>query len=342
MLAAMNILADAGGSFWMPPSSSSVAPEVDRLFYGILWTCTFFFFLVTILMLLFAWKYRYRPGYMPAEGPRHNTALELTWTFVPTVIVAVIFVYGFQRFMHMAIAPPDPYEIIVTAHMWGYNFTYPNQHLDDELHVPVDTPVQLVLNSVDVIHGFYIPTFRVKKDIVPGRYNKIWFAATRTGSFDLFCTQYCGEGHSTMRAKVIVQSLEDFKSWLAAASAMNLPPTEMGKYLFQTRGCNGCHTIDGTTLRAPTWKDLYGSTVSFQDGTSQVADENYLHEVIVHPNSKPMPGFDKIMPDMVGAGQLSEKDVNDLIAYIKTLSVHYHPSSLPSTAPSAQKAAAPK
>jgi cytochrome c oxidase subunit II len=341
LLGMMNILADGGdhwGSFWEPVSASTVAPEVDALFYGILWTCVFFFVLITVLLVAFSIKYRYRPGYLPSPGPKHNTAAELTWTFVPTVIVTIIFVYGFKDFMHMAVPPPDPYEVVVTAHMWSYNFTYPNQHLDDVLHIPIDIPVQLVLNSVDVIHGFSMPVFRVKKDVVPGRYNKIWVQATQLGTYDIFCTQYCGQGHSKMRAQVVVQPLDDFKKWLADASVLKGTPVEIGQILYKTRGCNQCHSVDGSIIRAPSWKDVFGSTITFKDGTSEVADENYLHGVITKPNSKPIPGFDPIMPATIDAGLLTEQEVPDLIAYIKTLSVHYHPSALPETAPATQPA----
>jgi cytochrome c oxidase subunit 2 len=346
MLQTLNILADVGGNFWQPPSASTIAPEVDWLFYAIFWVCVFFTLLITALLVVFAWKYRYREDYIPGEAPKHNTALELTWTFVPTVILTIIFVYGFQGFLHMAVPPPDPYEIVVQAHMWAYNFYYPNQHLDDKLHVPAGVPIMMVLNSSDVIHGFYIPAFRVKKDDVPGRDNKIWFEAKldpgqTQAEYDIFCTQYCGQGHSTMRSKVIVQSMDDFKKWLASASIFKGSPEEHGKYLWETRGCNSCHSIDGTTNRCPTWKDVFGSTVTFQDGTSQVADESYLRYVIDHPNSKPIPGFDKIMPPTIDAGLVTENDVTDIIAFVKTLSKNYHPSKALGTEPATTQTTAP-
>jgi cytochrome c oxidase subunit 2 len=326
MQAVLNKLADVGGTFWMPPSASTVAPEIDRLYYWIYGICVFFFFLVTGLLVLFAWKYRHRPGYTPGEAPKHNTALELTWTFIPTVIVVVIFYYGFIDFMHLAVPPSNSYEIIVTARMWSYTFRYPNQHVDNVLHVPVNVPVEIILNSDDVIHGFYIPVFRVKKDDVPGRYNKIWFEATQISppeGFDIFCTQFCGQGHSTMRSKVHVDTQDDFNNWLNKASHFVGTPPEVGKHLWETRGCNQCHTIDGSAGKAPTWKDVFLSTVAFKDGTSQVADEDYLHGVIMNPNSKPIPGFDAIMPPT--AGLVNEEDVRSIIAFIKTLSKNYHP-----------------
>jgi cytochrome c oxidase subunit 2 len=329
MLSSLNILADTGGSFWMPPSASTIAPEVDWLFDFIMAICIFFFLLILVMLVAFAWKYRYREGAPEVHGPKHNTALELTWTFVPTVIVIVIFFYGFKGFLRMAIAPPDPYEVVVSARMWSYTFRYPTGHVDNVLHIPADTPVQLVLSSDDVIHGFYIPAFRIKKDDVPGRYNKIWIIADKqdlgkSSTYDIFCTQFCGQGHSTMRSHVVVQNPDDFNNWLKAADIFVGTPAEAGKHIWETRGCNQCHTIDGTASRAPTWKDVFGSNIVTQKHGTILADENYLHTVITQPNIYPLPGFDPIMPPTQGL--LTEKDVDNVIAFIKTLSVHYHPT----------------
>jgi cytochrome c oxidase subunit 2 len=332
-----NILADEGGTFWQPPQASTIAPDVDWLFNFIMGVCVFFFLLVLILLVVFAWKYRYREGQPMLDAPKHNTALELTWTFVPTVIVVIIFFYGFKGFINMAIPPQDTYEVVASARMWSYTFRYPNNAVDNQLHIPINQPIQIVLSSDDVIHGFYIPAFRIKKDDVPGRYNKIWIKANTLGTYDIFCTQYCGQGHSTMRAKVVVQSPDDFNKYLAEVSGGNLTPVEMGKHIWETRGCNQCHTIDGSAGKCPTWKDVFGSTITFKDGTSMVADENYLHLVITQPNIKPMPGFDPMMPPT--AGLLTDKDVDAVIAFIKTLSSHYHPvpAALSATQPSPTK-----
>lgn len=330
MVAMPHILAD-NGVFWLGQRASTIAPQVDWLYNFILGICVFFFLLIAILMVVFCIKYRYREGVPPPSSPKHNTALELTWTFVPTVILVIIFYYGFTGFIRMNVAPPDPYEIVVAAQMWSYNFRYPNGHIDPVLHIPVDTPVQFVLTSSDVIHGFYMPAFRIKKDIVPDRFNKIWINANETGEFPIYCTQYCGQGHSTMRSTVVVQTIDDFRNWVDHADEVGGTPADRGKHLWETRGCNQCHTIDGTAGRAPTWKDVYGSDIHFKDGTHQIADENYLHLMITQPNSKQIPGFDPIMPPT--AGILSAKDVGNLIAFIKTLSVHYHPEGRLTTRP---------
>jgi cytochrome c oxidase subunit 2 len=336
MNAMLNILADTGGSFWMPPQASDMAGDIDWLFFFIFYICLFFFLLILVLLVVFAWKYRYREGAPMLDAPKHNTALELTWTFIPTLIVIVIFFYGFKGYLRLAVPPPDAYEINVSAQMWRYNFTYPNGQQSDDLvtepgmstqipvmHIPVDTPVVFVLNSTDVIHGFYMPVFRLKKDVVPGRYNRIWVTATQTGTFDIFCTQYCGQDHSSMRAKVKVEPRDEFVKWVNSLGNKSFSsPAERGKWLWQVKGCNTCHTIDGTDSgKAPSWKDVYMEMQDTMDG-GHMADENYLHDVITHPNLHPFAKYAPVMPPTVGL--LTDQDVSDLISFIKTLSKNYH------------------
>ena len=327
-----NLAENPWGGFWMPPQGSATAGEVDWLFFFIYSICLFFFLLVLVLLVTFAWKYRYREGQPALPAPKHNTALELTWTFIPTLIVIVIFVYGFKEYLNLAVPPPDAYEVDVTARMWSYSFRYPNGEQSNELHIPMNTPVVFVLTSDDVIHGFYMPVFRIKKDVVPGRYNKIWVQATMPGTWDIFCTQYCGQDHSSMRSHVVVQDRAAFLDWLGKLGGGSLPPVERGKYLWETRGCQQCHSVDGSaTGKAPTWKDLFMSQVQTLEGT-HLADENYLHEVITHPNVYPIAGYQPIMPPTEGL--LDEKDIGDIIAYIKSISGNYHPASLSASRPS--------
>jgi cytochrome c oxidase subunit II len=323
----LNILADTGGGFWMPPQGSEMAGQIDWLYFFIFYICLFFFLLVLVLLVTFAWKYRYREGQPMLDAPKHNTALELTWTFIPTVIVIVIFFYGFKGYLDVVTPPPNAYEVDVTAHMWDYTFSYPNGQISDDtnMHIPVNTPVVFVLSSTDVLHGFYMPVFRIKRDAVPGRYNKIWVQATMEGTFDIFCTQYCGQDHSSMRRKVIVESRAKFVDWVNNLGGGKLPPVERGHYLWQTRGCSTCHSVDGAaTGKAPTWKDVFGSEVVTENGTYK-ADENYLHEVITHPNIHPISGFQPIMPPTEGL--LNDRDVHDIIKYIQSISKNYHPTA---------------
>jgi len=328
-------------SFWMPQGVSTVSPEIDWLFYFIFYICVFFFFLILGLLVVFSWKYRYRPGYTQASAPKHSTALELTWTFIPTVIVILIFYYGFKQYLDLAVAPPNPYEVIVDARTWSYAFEYPNGYIDTTLHVPSNTAVQMILTSEDVIHGFYIPQFRVKKDIVPGRYNKVWFQCDTPGDYDLFCTQYCGQGHSTMRANVVVQTPADFQAWLKKATdaANNGPPAFLGERLYRTKGCSQCHSIDGTRIIGPTWKNLWGYNVDFENGVpSLTADETFIRSCILTPSARIVRSYQNVMPSFQGS--VNDKDINNIIAFMKTLSDKYHPepTTKPATAPSAATA----
>src|SRR4051812_775748 len=194
-------------SFWMPEQASTVAGSVDGLYNFIYYLSLFFFLLITFLVIWFIIKYRHREGgtvHEPAAG--HSTALELTWTIIPTVLVLVIFYFGFRGFLNLSIEPPNSYEVQVNARMWNWGFAYPGNVIsnDGKLHVPINTPIRLVTQSADVIHSLFIPAFRVKRDVVPGRYNRFWFQATELGEFDIYCTEYCGRNHSTMLTSVVV------------------------------------------------------------------------------------------------------------------------------------------
>jgi len=342
MLGAINLLADVGGSFWLPPSASSYAGESDWLFWFIMIICIVFFLLVAFLTALFAWKYRYREGAPVQESPKHSTALELTWTFVPTMLMVVIFVYGFKGFVRMSQPPPNSYEIVVYGSMWQFQFQYPNGHQDTELHVPLGVPVQYVLSSSDVIHGFYIPAFRVKKDIVPGRYNRIWAQAEVAGVYDIFCTQYCGDKHSQMRAKVTVEDRATYDKWLSDATLKDsqLPPVDHGRLLWN-RKCSSCHTIDGTASTGPTWKNLFGHEVEFADGSKTIADENYIRSMITNPNNRLVKGFQPVMPSFQGQLKDATHDVDHLIEFIKSVSDKYTPPATTMTAGATSQPTAP-
>lgn len=316
------VAAAAGdGSFWMPPQASTSAPGVDRIFYFIFWLSAFFFLLIVTLATLFVIRYRKRPGHMAADHPpTHNTALEVIWTVIPLLLVFVIFYLGFKAFLDLATPPKNAYEIQVTAQRWKWTFAYPNGYVDENLHVPLDTPVLLVMTSEDVIHSFFVPDFRVKRDIVPGRYNKAWFRATAVGPHDVFCAEYCGTGHSDMLAQVIVHPPGDFEKWLANASDFlsQVSPVEGGQRLFRVRGCAQCHSVEGKAGIGPALGELFGTNVATRGGERVVADENYLRESILEPQAKVVAGFDPVMPTY--KGRLKEEEISALIAYLKSLS----------------------
>jgi cytochrome c oxidase subunit 2 len=310
----------AGGSFWMPVEGSTTSVAVDRIFSLVLWVSVFFFVLIVFLMVLFVVRYRRREGREEAEpAPTHNTKLEITWTTIPILIVIVIFVWGFRVFLNINTPPANAYEVQVTGQKWKWLFTYPNGHVDESLHVPVNTAVRLVMTSEDVIHGFYIPAFRLKRDVIPGRYVKIWFRAVKTGEFQIYCTQYCGTGHSDMWAKVVVHETGGFERWLEAASNFlkTMSPAQAGERLYRTLGCAQCHTVTGEASTGPTWKGLFGRNVPLQGGGSVVADENYVRESIMDPQAKVVAGFQPVMPTF--KGRVTDQELSAIIAYIKTL-----------------------
>jgi cytochrome c oxidase subunit 2 len=309
-----------GRTFWMPSQASTTAPAVDALFHFIFWLSVFFFLLIVGLGVLFVIRYRQREGREhPEASPTHNTALELTWTFIPLAIVIGIFAWGFKVYLDMNVAPANSYEILVTGQKWKWLFTYPNGHVDENLHVPVDVPVRLVLTSEDVIHGFFIPAFRVKKDVVPGRYNKTWFRASKAGEYQLFCSLYCGTSHSDMMAKVVVHEPGGFERWLEEASNFltKLPPAEAGAKLFLSRGCAQCHSVDGRAGVGPTFQKLFGSHVPIKNGDAVTADENYIRESILEPQAKIVAGFEPVMPTF--KGKLKDQEITAIIEYVKTL-----------------------
>ncbi|HMO26895.1 MAG TPA: cytochrome c oxidase subunit II, partial [Tepidisphaeraceae bacterium] len=274
-----NLLAQGSpGGFWMPEQASTIAPDVDWLFYFILWINIIFTVLIGVLLVYFAFKYRHTGEEKPAPAHAgHSTALEITWTVIPTIIVLIIFYYGFRGYLDMTEEPANAYEIQVEAFAWGWRFTYPNGATDADLPLPKDVPVRLVMSSTDVIHSLYIPAMRVKKDAVPGRFNKFWVQATVEGEFDLFCTEYCGTNHSKMIARTFVYDTTQFTEVVTGLNRWDdtMTPVEAGQMLSRRNGCFQCHSVDGSAGTGPTWLNLYGSQRQFTDGTSAVADMDY-------------------------------------------------------------------
>lgn len=310
-----------GNSFWMPPPASTDAGAVDDAFYLLYYISLFFFLLIVTLMLVFVVLYRRRPGHDPKKAPSHSTALELTWTIIPVVIVVFIFYSGFTTYLGMRTAPRNAYEVQVTAQQFNWTFKYPNGHSSSDLHVPAGQPVLLLMKSNDVIHSLWIPDFRLKMDLVPGHYTRTWFEAPEPGVHDLLCTEYCGTGHSAMLATVVVHPPAEFRQWLddAARFAADASPAERGQLLFRTQGCASCHSVDEARtakVGPPLW-GVFGETHQFTDGTSATVDENYLRESILNPNAKIRQGYRAQMNAYQGV--LDDEQVMDLIQYIKSL-----------------------
>src|SRR5579859_3542377 len=482
-----SILAESAPTFWLPGGASTVSGQVDYLFNVILWICIFFFFLVSILLVLFTVMYRHKPGQTHDTAAGHSTALELTWTLIPSVIVVFLYYYGFRHYMDMTIEPAYSYEVTAVGKMWQWSFRYPTGLEANELHVPINTPIRAVLTSNDVIHSLYIPAFRVKKDVVPGRFNRMWFQATdsnyvvyatsaiidgklatiavdsdgkpvnaesdltpkfgsekfsklspgvqtalgdvgakytgdelvnelqlcngsaiyittttsgasptlsmidgggnqlKAGSdfgslpasiqaalkseahgdipaaqpiqvfldaqpYDIYCAGYCGTNHSIMRSRVIVHRTQaDFDSWLKVQTelANNLPPVQKGEKLYRTQGCAQCHSIDGSKLVGPSWRDMWGRTENITGGPQIVVDAPYVKESILLPQAKIVEGFPPSMPPFA----LKDADIDALMAYMKSISSHVSEAekmnlngpaaSQPAGGPATQPASAP-
>jgi cytochrome c oxidase subunit II len=305
----------------MPRQGSTLAPGVDALFDFILVVSVVFFALIVALMLLFVIRYRRRRmDQEPLSSPHHNARLEATWSIVPLLIVFVIFGWGFKLYLDENVSPRNAYEIDVTGQKWKWLFTYPNGHVDEELHVPGDRPVKLVMTSEDVIHSFFVPAFRLKRDAVPGRYSVLWFTAAHPGVYQAFCAEYCGMGHSNMLAKVVVHEPGGFERWLEQASNLlaTMTPVEAGGKLYAQRGCIQCHTVDGSARVGPSFKGVFGHMVLLQGGDRVMADENYVRESILDPQAKVVAGYEPVMPTY--KGRIKDSEITAIIAYLKSLS----------------------
>jgi cytochrome c oxidase subunit 2 len=303
-----------------PEQASTLAPQTDALLFFLLAVTTFFVVLIAGMIIVFMIRYRRRdPDEIP-ESVHGSLALEIAWTVPPLVIVMVIFFWGASLFATIQRPPDDAINIDVVGKQWMWKL----QHMEgrreiDELHIPVGKPVKLTMTSEDVIHSFFVPAFRTKQDAVPGRYTTTWFEATKAGTYHLFCAEYCGTSHSGMIGRVIAMEPAEFQAWLQTGEGGTAPPASpaaAGEVLFQAQGCGSCHAA-GAEQRGPQLAGLFGTTVHFEGGGTTVADENYLRESILDPQAHLVAGYQAIMPTYQGL--LSEENVMQLIAYLKTL-----------------------
>jgi cytochrome c oxidase subunit 2 len=304
------------GAPLFPESASTLATRVDALFFYLLAIATFFSLLIAGLIVYYAVKFKRRS---PEEVGTHihgGMALELTWTFIPFVIVMTIFVWGASVYFAMARPPDETLNIYVVGKQWMWKF----QHLDglreiNELHVPVGRPVKLIMTSEDVIHDVFVPAFRVKADVIPGRYTNIWFNPTKPGRYHLFCAEYCGTRHSGMVGEVVVMDPTEFQTWLSGGGPGG-SLAEGGAKLFASLACNTCHRPDAQG-RGPVLEGLFGKTVTLQSGETMTVDEAYVRESILNPSAKITAGFQPIMPTFQGL--VTEEQLLELIEYVKSL-----------------------
>jgi cytochrome c oxidase subunit 2 len=315
-----------GGNFWMPKAVNLTADDSDFMYYAVLGLSIFFFIAIAGAVVYLVIKYRHRPGHKAEPSAAHNDALEITWTVIPTIICVFLFYYGWNTYVRVVTPPTKAVEINVLAWRWNWQFTHSNGVQDSDLHVPVNTPVRLVMTSKDVLHSFYAPVMRVKQDIIPRRYTYAWFYPTKPGTYRLTCAEYCGTNHSQMgitndgrRAVLVVHEPGGYERYLSdkAAQSMNMPPEQLGRMLYEKKGCNACHTTDGTPRVGPTFQHDFGTMVPLSDGSQVKMDENYIRESLLYPQAKARPGFPPSMPSF--EGQLKEKEIEGLIAFIKSL-----------------------
>ena len=300
-----------------PVSASSFARHVDALFLCLLGMSAALVLAIAGTIVYFAIKYRRGSPAVRSGSADGHLAVEIAWIVIPLAINLGIFVWGAAVFFRQQACPRARLEIHVVGKQWMWKFQHPDGHREiNELHVPRGTPVRLKMISEDVIHDVYIPAFRIKQDVLPGEYSNEWFEATELGEFRLFCAEYCGTQHSRMGGKVVVLEPADYQHWLASA-ARTETPAEAGWRLFQQMSCTTCHRGGGVDSRAPPLENLYGSAVPLTDGRTVIADDAYLRESILQPAAKVVAGYKAIMPPF--AQQIGEEGLNDLMAYIKSL-----------------------
>lgn len=306
-------------SLLLPPQGSEFAKDIDNIYMFILWLSIVFFVGIVVTMSYFAWRYRYVPGRVTPHQT-HNTQLEIVWTVIPVIICIGLFFWGITGYMKFAVGPGESMEVQITAKKWLWQFEYPDGTRSiNELHLPVNKAVHFVMTSEDVLHDFYIPDLRMKRDIIPGRYSEYWATPTTVGEHVATCAEYCGKGHSDMHAKVFVDTPEKYAEWMATGGDewKNHTPEEWGKIQYDQKGCATCHTIDGSKSKGPTWKGIWGKPVKLNNGTSVLVDENYVRESMMQPNAKVVDGFEPIMPTFQGL--LRENEIRGLVAFIKSL-----------------------
>jgi len=304
-------------SFQLPAQMSTGAAGIDQLYYFIFWFSVVFTVAITGVMIYFIVKYKRRAGDKP-EAPLDLTKLEIFWTVVPVFFIVVLFHIGFKVYIQNALASEGALEIRVRGKKWSWEFEYPNGSREPgELRIPVNRPVKLILSSDDVIHSFYVPGARWKKDAVPGMYSTVAFTPNAIGDLQVFCAEYCGTSHSGMLATIKVVSEDDYKKYLEQVDrAPAIPPQQWGEQLFTKNGCTACHSRDGSPSPGPTFKGLFHRKESITGGPQIDVDENYIRESILHPQAKIVQGYTNVqMPTFV----LKDNQIDALIAYIKTL-----------------------
>ena len=294
---------------------SNIAGKIETSFLIVVSACVVLLVMVTVTMLVFLYKYNRKRHPVPKEI-KENLPLEVVWTVIPTILVIFMFYFGWVDFDYIRNPPKDAMNVDVISRQWSWTFRYANGRQSDTLKVPVGEPVKLTLTSEDVIHCLFIPAYRVKEDCVPGLKTHLWFTANEAGTYDIFCTEYCGLEHSHMRSKLITMPVAEFNAWYQGRAEAK--GKEKGLELLQTKGCLGCHTTDGTPKVGPTLKGLFGSKVTVLTNGSErtiLADEEYLKMSVLKPAADIVKGYPNIMPKL----SMTEEELDEIVDYLETL-----------------------
>jgi len=314
-----SLLGTALSGGYLPERASSVAGDVDRVFGFIFWLSAFFLALILALTVLFVARYRRRPSRTePEPSPSQHMGLELVWSAIPLALVVVIFAVSTRTYFRMI--EPEPggqaLRVQVTARRWSWWFEHPGGKGAGDLHLVAGRPTELVMVSTDVIHSLYLPDFRLKQDVVPGRFTKLHFKPILPGSFTLTCAEFCGTDHSRMTAKAVVHPDQaSFDAWAREGVQPAASLADVGRALYAAKGCIACHSLDGTPRVGPTFKNLWGKEEKLADGATARVDEEYLRESILKPGAKVVAGFANVMPPV----PLDEREMQGLAAWLQTL-----------------------
>src|ERR1700730_17374332 len=317
-----------------PREASTIAPYADALYFFLLLITVIGLVLVGVLVFGFSVRYRREkhPVAVPIEG---STLLEATWTIIPLALFLIVFVWGALLYFRIYTPPVNSMNIYVVGRQWMWKAEHPGgQHEINALHVPTGRPIQLTMISQDVFHSFSIPDFRVKREVIPGRYSTVWFEATTAGTYHIFCTQYCGTNHSAMICEVTVLTPDDYEKWTASStSGMSL--AQNGERLFASMGCNACHS-GSATARGPSLAGVYGSKLQLTSGSQVLVNDAYLRDAILNPSQHITAGYAPIMPTY--HGEISEEGLIDLVEYIKSIQSNYRVQQTLTTSESNQAA----
>ncbi|HEY4263752.1 MAG TPA: cytochrome c oxidase subunit II [Micropepsaceae bacterium] len=304
---------------WIPfftPGDSQYSNDVDLLFVGLLTASVLMLVLLFGLMLIFIVRFRENSGVKRPHPAEKSWRWEIAWTSATALIFVIMFAWGASLYVRIYRPPDDALTINVVAKQWMWKAEHPGGQMEiNALHVPVGRAIRLIMASQDVIHSFFVPAFRLKHDVVPGRFQSLWFTALRPGTFQLFCAEYCGTDHSRMTGSIVVLRPAEYQDWLRDQVGGDTLAAE-GASLFRSLGCSGCHA-PGSTVHAPRLEGVYGNPVPLSDGTIVPADDRYIRDSILQPRSQIAAGYEPIMP--VFAGQISEDELLRLVAYIKSL-----------------------